>query len=127
LQTGYIFLIKSAIALKCANILTIQGLICPAYNASKAAVLQLGRNLAAEWGEYGIRVNTISPGYIITAMVTQLFQKFPERETEWPKQNMLGRLSKPEEYRGAAVFLISDASSFMSGSDLRIDGGHCAW
>jgi NAD(P)-dependent dehydrogenase (short-subunit alcohol dehydrogenase family) len=49
----------------------LKGLICPAYNASKAAVLQLGRNLAAEWGEYGIRVNTISPDYIVTTMVTR--------------------------------------------------------
>jgi NAD(P)-dependent dehydrogenase (short-subunit alcohol dehydrogenase family) len=98
-----------------------------AYNASKAAVLQLGRNLAAEWGSYGIRVNTISPGYIVTAMVEALFEKYPERRREWPKHNMLGRLSAPEEYRGAAVFLLSDASSFMTGSDLRIDGGHCAW
>lgn len=46
-------------------------------------------------------------------MVEELFKKFPEREVEWPKQNMLGRLSKPNEFRGAAVFLISDASSFM--------------
>lgn len=104
-----------------------QGLICPAYNASKAAVLQLGRNLAAEWGEYNIRVNTISPGYIVTAMVEALFEQYPERKTQWPKENMLGRLSHPKEYRGAAVFLISDASSFMTGSDLRIDGGHSAW
>ncbi|TAQ83085.1 hypothetical protein B7494_g8590 [Chlorociboria aeruginascens] len=100
-----------------------RGLICPAYNASKAAVIQLGRNLAAEWGQHGIRVNTISPGYIVTAMVQALFEKFPERKTEWPKQNMLGRLSAPEEYRGAAVFLISDASSFMTGKnpDLAVD------
>ncbi|TDZ46022.1 D-arabinitol 2-dehydrogenase [Colletotrichum trifolii] len=104
-----------------------RGLICPAYNASKAAVLQLGRNLASEWGEHKIRVNTISPGYIVTAMVEALFETYPERKTEWPKHNMLGRLSTPEEYRGAAVFLLSDASSFMTGSDLRIDGGHCAW
>jgi len=104
-----------------------RGLICPAYNASKAAVIQLGRNLASEWGQYGIRVNTISPGYIVTAMVEALFEKFPERREDWPKQNMLGRLSKPEEYRGAAAFLISDASSFMTGSDLRMDGGHAAW
>ncbi|RDW89733.1 putative sorbitol utilization protein SOU2-1 [Coleophoma cylindrospora] len=104
-----------------------RGLICPAYNASKAAVIQLGRNLASEWGMYGIRVNTISPGYIVTAMVEALFEKFPERRTEWPTHNMLGRLSKPEEYRGAAAFLISDASSFMTGSDLRMDGGHAAW
>lgn len=104
-----------------------RGLICPAYNASKAAVIQLGRNLASEWGQYGIRVNTISPGYIVTAMVEDLFLKFPERRTDWPKQNMLGRLSRPQEYRGAAAFLISDASSFMTGSDLRMDGGHAAW
>ncbi|MCJ1464333.1 hypothetical protein MMC07_002946 [Pseudocyphellaria aurata] len=104
-----------------------RGLICPAYNASKAGVVQLGRNLASEWGQYGIRVNTISPGYIVTAMVEELFKKYPERRTEWPAQNMLGRLSKPEEYRGAAVFLISSASSYMTGGDLRMDGGHAAW
>ncbi|KAL3473590.1 hypothetical protein BJX99DRAFT_233473 [Aspergillus californicus] len=104
-----------------------KGLICSAYNASKAAVLQLARNLASEWGQYNIRVNTISPGYIVTAMVEQLFIQYPERREEWPKHNMLGRLSAPQEYRGAAVFLLSDASSFMTGSDLRIDGGHAAW
>jgi len=104
-----------------------KGLICPAYNASKAGVIQLGRNLAAEWGQFGIRVNTLSPGYIVTAMVEALFEQYPERRKDWPTQNMLGKLSKPEEYRGAAVFLISDASSFMTGSDLRIDGGHAAW
>ena len=104
-----------------------KGLICPAYNASKAGVIQLGRNLASEWGEYNIRVNTISPGYIVTAMVEKLFESFPERRTDWATQNMLGRLSKPNEYRGAAVFLVSDASSFMTGADLRVDGGHSAW
>lgn len=104
-----------------------RGLICPAYNASKAAVVQLGRNLASEWGQYGIRVNTISPGYIVTAMVEKLFETFPERRTDWATQNMLGRLSAPNEYRGAAVFLVSEASSFMTGSDLRMDGGHSAW
>ncbi|KAH8726820.1 hypothetical protein GQ44DRAFT_790851 [Phaeosphaeriaceae sp. PMI808] len=104
-----------------------RGLICAAYNASKAGVIQLGRNLAAEWGQHNIRVNTISPGYIVTAMVEELFVKFPDRKEDWPTQNMLGRLSKPREYRGAAVFLISDASSFMTGADLRMDGGHSAW
>ncbi|KAI1500249.1 hypothetical protein F5X99DRAFT_419356 [Biscogniauxia marginata] len=104
-----------------------RGLICPVYNASKAAVLQLARNLAMEWGVKGIRVNTISPGYIVTEMVEKLFVKFPDRETEWPKHNMLNKLSKPEDYRGAAVFLLSDASRFMTGADLRIDGGHAAW
>ena len=90
-------------------------------------MIQLGRNLAMEWGVKGIRVNTISPGYIVTEMVEKLFVQYPERETEWPRQNMLGKLSGPEDYRGAAVFLLSDASRFMTGADLRIDGGHSAW
>lgn len=90
-------------------------------------MIQLGRNLAAEWGPHGIRVNTISPGYIVTAMVEALFEQYPERKRNWPTENMLGKLSVPQEYRGAAVFLISDASSFMTASDLRIDGGHSAW
>lgn len=105
----------------------MQGLICPAYNASKAGVVQLARNLASEWGEYGIRVNTISPGYIVTAMVEELFKRYPDRKRDWPTQNMLGQLSKPEQYRGAAVFLLSDASSFMTAADMRVDGGHSAW
>ncbi|KAK5130376.1 hypothetical protein LTR08_002168 [Meristemomyces frigidus] len=104
-----------------------RGLICPAYNASKAAVIQLARNLASEWGTHGIRVNTISPGYIGTAMVEELFKRYPERRRDWPTQNMLGKLSRPDEYRGAAVFLVSGASSFMTGADLKIDGGHSAW
>ncbi|KAF9735652.1 hypothetical protein PMIN06_007209 [Paraphaeosphaeria minitans] len=104
-----------------------KGLICPAYNASKAAVIQLARNLAMEWGPHNIRVNTISPGYIVTAMVEALFVRYPERRETWPKDNMLGRFSRPDEYRGAAVFLLSGASSFMTGADLRMDGGHSAW
>lgn len=104
-----------------------RGLICPAYNASKAGVVQLARNLASEWGQHGIRVNTISPGYIVTAMVEALFETHPQRKTEWGGQNMLGRVSRPEEYRGLGVFLMGDGSGFMTGSDLRCDGGHSAW
>lgn len=104
-----------------------RGLMCPAYNASKAGVLQLARNLASEWGLHGIRVNTISPGYIVTAMVEALFKTHPERRTEWGGQNMLGRVSMPEEYRSLAIYLMGDGSSFMTGSDLKCDGGHTAW
>ncbi|TLD32867.1 hypothetical protein PspLS_01292 [Pyricularia sp. CBS 133598] len=121
-QGGSIALIASM-----SGTIANRGLLCPVYNASKAAVIQLGRNLASEWGQHGIRVNTISPGYIVTAMTEDLFKEHPEFRTNWTKENMLGRLSAPEEYRGAAVFLLSDASSFMTGSDLRIDGGHAAW
>lgn len=90
-------------------------------------MIQLSRNLAAEWGPYNIRVNTLSPGYILAPMLEMMFVEYPERRVQFAKENMLGRLSHPREYRGAAVFLLSDASSFMTGSDLRIDGGHAAW
>ena len=53
-------------------------------------------------------------------MVEELFRLYPERRTDWPAQNMLGKLSKPEDFRGAAVFLLSPASSYMTGADLRI-------
>ncbi|KAI5808550.1 short chain dehydrogenase [Peziza echinospora] len=104
-----------------------KGMACAAYNSSKAAVLQLARSLAMEWGPYGIRINTISPGYIETAMVDVMLKDDPKRAKTWPRDNMLGRLSRPEEYRGAAVFLLSDASSYMTGSDLIMDGGHHSW
>ncbi|KAM0294205.1 hypothetical protein ACHAO9_001905 [Fusarium lateritium] len=121
-QPGGILMIASMSA-TIAN----KGMLAPVYNPSKAAVVQLARNLAMEWGEYGIRVNTLSPGYILTQMLQNLFNDYPDRREKWPTENMLGRLSKPSEYRGAAVFLLSDASSYMTGADLRIDGGHAAW
>jgi NAD(P)-dependent dehydrogenase (short-subunit alcohol dehydrogenase family) len=87
-------------------------------------MIQLGRSLAMEWGKIdgegrgGIRVNCLCPGHIVTPMVKETLREVPE---------MLGRLAKPEEFRGAALFLLSDASSFMTGSFLIIDGGHTAW
>lgn len=63
----------------------------------------------------------------MTAMVEELFKKYPERREDWPKQNMLGKLSRPEDFRGAAVFLMSPASSYMTAADMRIDGGHTSW
>ena len=104
-----------------------KGLISPVYNSSKAAVIQLGRNLAMEWGKQGIRVNSLSPGHIVTPMVKKNFEDEPHLEELWTKENMLGRLSAPEEFKGAALFLCSDASSFMTGGNLVVDGGHTAW
>ncbi|RPA97327.1 NAD(P)-binding protein [Choiromyces venosus 120613-1] len=125
---GSIVLIASMSATIANKLLTVyKGLICAAYNSSKAAVVQLARNLASEWGQHGIRVNSISPGYIVTPMTRHDFKASPEREQFLSEGNMLGRLSLPEEYRGAGVFLVSNASSFMTGSDLLIDGGHHAW
>ncbi|RDW61409.1 D-arabinitol 2-dehydrogenase [Coleophoma crateriformis] len=107
-----------------------KGVDTAAYNSSKSAVLQLGRSLAAEWGcREGfpqIRVNTLSPGYIKTAL-TAKDMLIPGREAEWSADNMLNRMSYADEYRGPVIFLLGDASSFMTGADLKVDGGHTAW
>lgn len=110
-----------------SGLIANKGLISPVYNSSKAAVIQLGRNLAMEWGKQGIRVNSLSPGHIVTPMVKENFKDEPWLEELWTKENMLGRLSAPEEFKGAALFLCSEASSFMTGGNLVIDGGHTAW
>ncbi|GAA6023968.1 hypothetical protein JCM10207_008646 [Rhodosporidiobolus poonsookiae] len=104
-----------------------RSLTCTAYNTSKAAVHQMCRSVAQEWGPaYGIRVNTLSPGYIRTAMTDQLLAEKPEIEETWMRGAMLNRLGAPEDFVGPAVFLLSDASAWMTGADLRVDGGHCA-
>jgi NAD(P)-dependent dehydrogenase (short-subunit alcohol dehydrogenase family) len=110
-----------------------KGMVSPVYNSSKAAVMQLGRSLAMEWGRVdeqgrgGIRVNSLCPGHIVTPMVEETLKEVPESRDIWEAENMLGRLARPEEFRGTALFLLSDASSFMTGSSLVIDGGHTAW
>ncbi|KFY12277.1 hypothetical protein V491_06857 [Pseudogymnoascus sp. VKM F-3775] len=103
-----------------------RGLTCTAYNTSKAAVQQMCRSVAQEWGQYGIRVNTLSPGYIRTAMTDELLTAEPEVEKTWMAGALLGRLGTPEDFKAPAVFLLADGSSFMTGADLRVDGGHCA-
>ncbi|KAF2019167.1 short chain dehydrogenase [Aaosphaeria arxii CBS 175.79] len=103
-----------------------RGLDCSAYNSSKAAVQQMTRSLAQEWGQYGIRVNSLSPGYIRTAMTDALLQAEPELEKTWMAGALLGRLGAPEDFKAPVVFLLGSGSSFMTGADLRVDGGHCA-
>ncbi|WWD02650.1 hypothetical protein V865_000690 [Kwoniella europaea PYCC6329] len=104
-----------------------KGLTCLAYNTSKSALLQMCRSAAAEWGAYGIRVNTLSPGYIRTAMTDGLLAQQEGLEAEWLSGSMLHRLSTPDEYRGPVLFLLSTASSFITGADLLVDGGHTAY
>lgn len=110
-----------------------KGLLSPVYNSSKAAVVQLARNLAMEWspirkdGTGGIRVNCISPGHILTPMVMKNFEEVPGLREKWESENMMGRLAQTSEFKGAALFLLSNASSFMTGNNLVIDGGHTAW
>lgn len=116
-----------------SGVIANKGLLTPVYNSSKAAVIQLARSLAMEWspikedGTGGIRVNCLSPGHIITPMVEKNFEEVPGLKEKWEGENLMGRLSTPQEFKGACLFLMSNASSFMTGSNLIIDGGHTAW
>ena len=96
----------------------------PAYNASKAAVHQLTKALAAEWAPYNVRVNALAPGYVKTAMAPV---DRPEFRRHWIEDAPQQRAALPEELGPTIVYLASDASRFMTGSVLVIDGGYTLW
>ncbi|KAI0113121.1 NAD(P)-binding protein [Daldinia grandis] len=91
-----------------------------AYNASKAALVHLGKSLAVEWVDYA-RVNNVSPGFIETEMLDVHPQEW---RSKWIEMVPGRRFCKPSELKGAYVFLASDASSYVTGVDLIIDGGY---
>lgn len=93
-----------------------------AYNASKAGVIQLTKSLAIEWAARGVRVNSISPGYIGTDLTLNSPSLVPLIE-QWNSMAPMRRLGKPEELQAIAVYLAGDASSFTTGADFVIDGG----
>ncbi|MCI8978675.1 SDR family oxidoreductase [bacterium 1xD8-48] len=92
-----------------------------AYNASKAAVIQLTKSLAIEWARRGVRVNSLSPGYIGTELTLNSPTLIPLIE-KWNEMAPLGRMGKPEELAAICVYLAGDASSFTTGADFVIDG-----
>jgi NAD(P)-dependent dehydrogenase (short-subunit alcohol dehydrogenase family) len=96
----------------------------PAYNASKAAVHQLTKSLAAEWAPYNVRVNALAPGYVKTAMAPV---DRPEFRQHWIEDAPMKRYAMPEELGPSLIYLASDASSFMTGSVLVVDGGYTLW
>jgi len=93
------------------------------YSISKAGVMMLTKVLAQEWGQYNIRANAIAPGVIKTRLSTAL-QTNPVIREKTEDSTALGRIAEPEEIAGAALFLASDASSYMTGQILVLDGGH---
>jgi NAD(P)-dependent dehydrogenase (short-subunit alcohol dehydrogenase family) len=90
-----------------------------AYNSSKAAVSALTRSLAVEWGERGVKINALSPGYVDTPL-NHLKRQMHET---WKKDTVLGRFATPEEVAAAVVFLLGDESSYFLGAELLMDGG----
>ncbi|KAF8609487.1 NAD(P)-binding protein [Ceratobasidium sp. AG-I] len=98
-----------------------------AYNTSKSAVLQMARSMACELGAQKIRVNSISPGHIYTKMTAAFIDTRPELAEKWASMNPLGRLGRPDELRGVVAWLASDASTFCTGSDIIVSGGHHSW
>ncbi len=111
------------------NIASMSGLIVNypqpqcGYNVSKAGVIMLTKSLASEWAGHGIRVNAIAPGYMRTDMTAPYFRD-PELVQHWVTPTPLGRPGEPSELEGAVVYLASDASSFMTGHVLVLDGGY---
>ena len=94
----------------------------PAYNASKGGLKMLGKAFAKDWSKFGIRVNNMGPGYIKTEMTSKRFANKKNR-LERQNQTLLGRWGNPDDLIGPCIFLVSDASRYMTGQDLYIDGG----
>lgn len=94
------------------------------YNSTKGAVISMTRDLATSWAQYNINVNAIAPGWFPTKMSGALIENF---EDEMLRDIPLHRFGSPEELKGVAVFLASDAASYMTGQTVPVDGGATAW
>jgi len=114
------------------NIASMSGIVSnhpqpqAAYNASKAAVITLTKSLAGEWASRGVRVNSVSPGYIRTPL-TELGMSKTEWADVWIASTPLGSLAEPQEIAPAVLYLASDAASFATGTNLVVDGGYTSW
>ena len=97
-----------------------------AYNASKGGVILLTKNVSIDYGRMGIRCNAICPGFIDTPMLNSIMDSMPEFKADVIRETKVGRLGKPEEIAGAALFLASDDASFVTGQSLAVDGGYTA-
>ena len=94
------------------------------YNAAKAAIRHLAASLAVEWAHANIRVNCISPGYMLTSLTRKILDDNPDLNQKWTSLIPVGKMGRPEDLMGAVTFLLSDASGYVTGADLRVDGGY---
>jgi len=94
------------------------------YNSSKAAVRQMAASLAVEWAQSGVRVNSLAPGYMLTALTKNILDANPALREKWESLTPMGRIGLPEDLKGAIVYLASDASGFTTGQELIVDGGY---
>ncbi|AGB75072.1 short chain dehydrogenase/reductase (plasmid) [Rhizobium tropici CIAT 899] len=108
-----------------SGVIVNRGLSQAHYNASKAGVIHMSKSFAMEWVGRGIRVNTISPGYTATPMNTR--PEMVHQTKLFEEQTPMQRMANVDEMVGPAVFLLSNAASFVTGVDLLVDGGFCCW
>ena len=108
-----------------SGVIVNRGLSQCHYNASKAGVIHMSKSLAMEWVGRGIRVNSISPGYTATPMNTR--PEMVHQTKLFEEQTPMQRMASVDEMVGPAVFLLSEAASFVTGVDLLVDGGFCCW
>ena len=105
------------------SLTSIQGIgVAPIYSATKGAVVQLGKSLAAAWGADNIQVNTILPGWIVTEM-TSVTRNVPGLSDHILSRTPAGRWGSPSDFEGIANYFASSASNFVTGTDIQIDGG----
>ncbi|KAG6172999.1 hypothetical protein E4U51_006524 [Claviceps purpurea] len=94
------------------------------YNAAKAGIRHLAASLAVEWASAGIRVNCISPGYMLTALTEKILDENPDLKQKWTSLIPQGKMGQPQDLMGPVTFLLSDASGYVTGADIRVDGGY---
>lgn len=115
------------------NVASISGIIVNrgihgrSYETAKAALVAFTKTLAVDWAPHGITVNAIAPGGFLTDPNRRWFAEMPELRTTFENMIPMGRLGEPEEIGPLAVYLASDASSYMTGATLVIDGGYTLW
>jgi NAD(P)-dependent dehydrogenase (short-subunit alcohol dehydrogenase family) len=115
---------RAGAIVNCASIAGLVGFPnLPAYTASKGGIVQLTRTAALEYAQSGIRVNALCPGVIHTPMVDRITNQDPESEAQFTALEPIGRMGTPEEIAEVAIWLCSDAASFVTGHPLVADGG----